>query len=191
MLRLEIMLIMFLVWMNIYSRREVNYRKFASKNRCGCYSGERHVRASQIAQEVTIQGDRRITWRDRLDDVLLHPVGGYLALIAILFIFFQFVYAFGSVLEGPLLYFFDQFTPGINALLGANTILSSLTGWSFAGNFRGGGDCFALPGAISSRTGIDGRYRLFAQGSVLDGCIDASHRAAWQGDRAFHPRLWL
>ncbi len=106
-------------------------------------SGERHVRASQIAQEVTIQGDRRITWRDRMDDILLHPVGGYVALIVILFIFFQFVYAFGSVLEGPLLKLFDQFTPGINALLGTNTIFSSLVGGVLQG--ISGGVAIVLP----------------------------------------------
>jgi ferrous iron transport protein B len=106
-------------------------------------SGERHVRASQIAQVVTIQGDRRITWRDRLDDVLLHPVGGYLALIAILFLFFQFVYAFGSVLEGPLLYFFDRFTPTLESLLGSSSIFTSL----ISGVLQGisGGIAIVLP----------------------------------------------
>jgi ferrous iron transport protein B len=106
-------------------------------------SGERHVRASQIAQQVTIQGDRRITWRDRLDDVLLHPIGGYLALIAILFLFFQFVYSFGSLLEGPLLNFFDQFTPELEALLGSSSILTSLAGGVLQG--ISGGVAIVLP----------------------------------------------
>ena len=106
-------------------------------------SGERHVRASQIAQEVTVQGERRITWRDRLDDVFLHPIAGYLALLAILFLFFQFVYAFGSVFEGPLLYFFDQFTPQIESLLGTSSVVTSL----ISGVLQGisGGVAIVLP----------------------------------------------
>ncbi len=115
-------------------------------------SGERHVHASQIAQDVTIQGDRRITWRDRLDDVLLHPVGGYLALIAILFVFFQFVYAVGSVLEGPLLYFFDRFTPELEALLGTSSLLTSLIGGALQG--ISGGVAIVLPYLVPFLLGL-------------------------------------
>ncbi len=106
-------------------------------------SGERHVRASQIAREVTEQMERRLTWRDRLDDVLLHPVGGYLALILILFVFFQFVYAFGSWLEAPLLHFFDQFTPMLARLLGSDSVLTSLLGGVLQG--ISGGVAIVLP----------------------------------------------
>ncbi|MCC6147033.1 MAG: ferrous iron transport protein B [Anaerolineaceae bacterium] len=69
-------------------------------------SGERHARANEIADMVTRQGERRVLFRDHLDNILLHPVLGYLALVLILFLFFQFVYHFGTLLEEPLLNFF-------------------------------------------------------------------------------------
>lgn len=70
-------------------------------------SGERHAHANEIAQQVVTRGERKVLLRDYLDKVLLHPLGGYLALILILFVFFQFVYHFGSLLEAPLM---DGFT---------------------------------------------------------------------------------
>lgn len=72
------------------------------------FGGERHARAAKISQDIISQGERRLTWRDRLDDVLLHPLLGYVALVLILYVFFQVVYRVGSVLETPLIGFFDR-----------------------------------------------------------------------------------
>jgi ferrous iron transport protein B len=90
--------------------------------------GERHVRASQIARGVVEEGLHRMTWRDRIDDVLLHPVWGYFALIFILYLFFQFVYSFGSLLEAPLLGIFDQLGAVLEQWLGAGTFWNYLVG---------------------------------------------------------------
>ena len=118
---------------------------FRSRNQDAIWvlSGERHVRASQIAREVTVQMERRLTWRDRLDDVLLHPVGGYVALVLILFLFFQFVYAFGSLLEAPLLHFFDQFTFMLSRWLGSDSVVTTLLGGILQG--ISGGVAIVLP----------------------------------------------
>ncbi|MEJ5225433.1 MAG: FeoB small GTPase domain-containing protein, partial [Anaerolineales bacterium] len=45
---------------------------------------ERHSRAAQLAQQFSQRGARALSWRDRLDDVLLHPVWGYTGLVLIL-----------------------------------------------------------------------------------------------------------
>ena len=71
-------------------------------------NSERIGLADKLAKQVIQQGKRRITFRDKLDDVLLHPVFGYIFLILILFGFFQLVYAIGGVLEGPLMGLFTQ-----------------------------------------------------------------------------------
>jgi ferrous iron transport protein B len=84
-------------------------------------SGERHMKASQIAQTILLQGERRLTLRDRLDDVLLHPFWGYLALIAILFVFFEFVYIFGSIFEKPILSAFDWITLQMQLRIGSTS----------------------------------------------------------------------
>ncbi len=66
-------------------------------------NGERSGLAQNIAKRVIKQGKRHITFRDKLDDILLHPFFGYVALVAILYVFFQVVYSFGGVLEAPLM----------------------------------------------------------------------------------------
>lgn len=87
-------------------------------------SSERHMRAAQIAQAVVAQGERKMLLRDHLDDIFLHPVLGYLALIAILFVFFQGVYRVGSLLEGPLLELFISLDQPLQSFFGEGTFLA-------------------------------------------------------------------
>jgi len=70
-------------------------------------SGERHAISTRLGKNVVQEGVRKITFRDKLDDVFLHPVFGYFFLILVLLVFFQFVYMFGSLLEIPLLNLFN------------------------------------------------------------------------------------
>ena len=71
-------------------------------------NSERIGLADKLAKQVIQQGKRRITFRDKLDDILLHPLFGYVFLILILFGFFQIVYAIGGVLEAPLMGLFEK-----------------------------------------------------------------------------------
>jgi ferrous iron transport protein B len=71
-------------------------------------NGERSGLADDLAKRVVKQGKRHITFRDKLDDILLHPVFGYVGLILILYIFFQLVYTFGGLIEPPLMELFEQ-----------------------------------------------------------------------------------
>lgn len=71
-------------------------------------NGERSRLADQIAGTVIRQGKRQITFRDKLDDILLHPVFGYVGLILILYLFFQTVYSLGGLVEVPLMTLFEQ-----------------------------------------------------------------------------------
>lgn len=70
----------------------------------------RHERARQLAERFVRRGERRITWRDTLDDVLLHPIWGYVILLLVLLGFFQIVYGLGSLIEKPLVAFFTMVT---------------------------------------------------------------------------------
>lgn len=70
---------------------------------------ERTKLSDQVAQQVIRQGKRNITFRDKLDDILLHPIIGYIGLIIILYLFFQGVYTFGGWIEAPLMDLFAQF----------------------------------------------------------------------------------
>lgn len=68
---------------------------------------QRHQRAREIEARVTHWGTAHRAWRDRLDDLLLHPLWGYFILLLILWGFFQLVYSVGKVLETPLLTGFE------------------------------------------------------------------------------------
>ncbi len=64
---------------------------------------ERNKAALAIAESVTVLGTRKLNLRDTLDNYLLHPFWGYIFLILILYLFFQGVFQFGGLIEGPLL----------------------------------------------------------------------------------------
>ena len=86
----------------------------------------RHRVAQELAQKFVVQGERHITWRDRLDDVLLHPVWGYALLLFVLYLFFQSVYGIGKWTEPPLLAFFDWVARGVLSPFIAGSFLSEL-----------------------------------------------------------------
>lgn len=70
----------------------------------------RHVQAKELSHKYLAQGERVLALRDRLDDVLLHPVWGYAILLFVLYLFFQTVYGIGKITEPPLLALFDALT---------------------------------------------------------------------------------
>jgi ferrous iron transport protein B len=89
-------------------------------------NAERHGLASHLSQQVIQQTERRLTKRDTIDDFLLHPFWGYVALAVILWIFFQLIYQIGSALEGPLLAIFDNLANFTAGALGIGTFFSNL-----------------------------------------------------------------
>ncbi|MBL7164714.1 MAG: ferrous iron transport protein B [Anaerolineales bacterium] len=85
------------------------------------FNAERHEKAAQLAEQVVIRGEKRRSKRDYLDDILLHRFWGYVALAAILWLFFQIVYSVGSALEAPLLESFDNLAVWLAGLVGPGT----------------------------------------------------------------------
>jgi len=71
-------------------------------------NGERRGLAYNLAKAVIVQGKRHTTFRDKLDDILLHPFFGYIFLLLILYIFFELVYSLGGLIEAPLMDIFSQ-----------------------------------------------------------------------------------
>ncbi len=71
-------------------------------------AAERQRIARELAAQIMHQERARLTLRDRLDDYFLHPFWGYIFLLLILGLFFYGVYGFGSLLEEPLLNFFNN-----------------------------------------------------------------------------------
>jgi len=89
-------------------------------------SDARHHLARELAGQYVTQGERHVTWRDRIDDVLLHPILGYAILLFVLYLFFQTVYGIGKVTEPPLLAFFDLITKGVLAPFGPGNLFSEI-----------------------------------------------------------------
>ncbi len=85
-----------------------------------------HIRALDLAKRFVTRSARQLTLRDRLDDVLLHPVWGYGILLLILFLFFQAVYGIGKVIEPPLLVMFETLTSGALAPFRSAPLLSEI-----------------------------------------------------------------
>lgn len=94
---------------------------------------KRHQVAQELANSISTQGERTLSWRDRLDDVLLHPFWGYVALILILLCLFQVVFGIGKFLEPPLLALFDRLTPSMTGSLGADSFLFALLNGALQG----------------------------------------------------------
>ncbi|MBI3739662.1 MAG: ferrous iron transporter B [Chloroflexi bacterium] len=84
---------------------------------------QRHAIAGALANRFVTRGERRFTWRDQLDDILLHPIFGYVILLLVLYLFFQAVYGIGKLVEPPVLAFFDALTKSLLAPLAKGSFL--------------------------------------------------------------------
>jgi len=71
-------------------------------------SAERHARAMEIFETAAAVGRPTVGMRDRLDAVLMHRRFGPVALGAILYALFLFVFRMGSLIERPFIGLFDR-----------------------------------------------------------------------------------
>ncbi len=71
-------------------------------------SAERHSKGMELFERVATVGTPIRSLRDRIDRFLMHPVLGVIALGAILYGLFYIVFTVGSLVEGPLVGWFDQ-----------------------------------------------------------------------------------
>jgi len=89
-------------------------------------TGYWHKQARRLTERFVQQGERRTSLRDRLDDLLLHPFWGYVALLTVLYGFFQAVYGIGQWVEPPLLAFFESIAQGAMNLFGTSSFWSEM-----------------------------------------------------------------
>jgi ferrous iron transport protein B len=74
----------------------------------GALSAERHNAGMELFEQVASVGPPITSLRDRVDRLLMHPVLGVIALGAILYGLFFAVFTVGSLVEGPLVGWFDR-----------------------------------------------------------------------------------
>ncbi|MCL4506784.1 MAG: ferrous iron transport protein B [Chloroflexi bacterium] len=87
---------------------------------------ERRNQASRIVSSVMRQGERYLSLRDRLDDILLHPVLGYVCLVVIMLLFFEGVYGFGRLVEPPVLAVLDILSQYILGFIAPGTLFAQI-----------------------------------------------------------------
>jgi ferrous iron transport protein B len=95
----------------LLSRAEALSSEFAARRGRtpdGVLASERHARAMEIFEAVSTIGRPTTGLRDRIDAVLMHRTFGLVALGAILYGLFLFVFRVGSLVEGPLIGLFDR-----------------------------------------------------------------------------------
>lgn len=82
----------------------------AQRGRSGesALSAERHSAGMEMFERVATVGPSIETLRDRVDRALMHPVFGVLALGAILYALFFVVFQVGTLVEAPLIGWFDR-----------------------------------------------------------------------------------
>jgi len=108
------------------SRKQAEVGEAGTGKNLEVNSSERHGLARTLTQKFVQQGERRVSLRDRLDDVLLHPLWGYVVLLFVLFLFFEAVYGIGQLIEPPLLAFFNAVTRGVLTPFGSGTLFSEI-----------------------------------------------------------------
>lgn len=106
-------------------------------------SSERHHLSMEIYESVVTLTKPRIEIKSYLDNIFMHPVFGYVSLIAILYLFFNFVFHLGNLIEEPLLDFFYQFLPFIEEKLAGNALLFNIVSGIVQG--IAGGIAIVLP----------------------------------------------
>lgn len=90
-------------------------------------------RAHRLAKMAVLRETQVRQWTRRLDSVLLHPVGGVLILLGLLFVMFQAVYAWSEAPIGWIEGGFAALTELINANMADGIIRSFLTDGVIAG----------------------------------------------------------
>ena len=106
-------------------------------------ASERHALSMSIFEAVSVVKEPEVHWKDRVDDVLMHNVWGYVFLAAFLFLFFNLVFKVGSFVETPLLAFFERATQWMTSKLASDSLLAVVIGSGVEG--IGGGIAIVFP----------------------------------------------
>jgi ferrous iron transport protein B len=89
-------------------------------------NAERRQRSKNLFQNSAEIGKAETSWRDRLDDILMHPLWGYALLVFILYVFFNVIFKIGARLEPPVLGFFEAGATYLQNQFGENNFVVTL-----------------------------------------------------------------
>ena len=121
---------LFVEWATVHSpeglaataTRAADLEQIRGNDSASLVAAERHARAMQMAEDVSTVGRPTVTWGDRIDAALMHPILGLPLLAAILYALFATVFEVGALVERPLFALFEGWTASLAGILGAQSI---------------------------------------------------------------------
>lgn len=128
--------------------KEINYFQNLLKEVHGrpsdvVISSERHHLSMNIDESVVSLTKPHASLIDYLDNVLMHPILGYIFLALIFYLFFNLVFKVGKIVEEPLLNYFYSIIPLIGKSINTETLLFSVISGIIQG--LAGGIAIVLP----------------------------------------------
>src|SRR5665648_1028497 len=106
-------------------------------------SSERHHLSMNIYESVVSLTKPHTSPRDYLDNILMHPLWGYISLGLIIYLFFNLIFSVGKIVEEPLLNYFYKLIPLIGKSINPNTLSFSIISGIIQG--LAGGIAIVLP----------------------------------------------
>ncbi|MEA1940419.1 MAG: ferrous iron transporter B, partial [Candidatus Caldatribacteriota bacterium] len=106
-------------------------------------SSELHHLSMNIYESVVLLGKPHASLIDHLDNILMHPVFGYLFLGLIFYLFFNLVFSVGKIIEEPLLEYFYRLIPLVEKSVSSETLSFSIISGIIQG--LAGGIAIVLP----------------------------------------------
>lgn len=89
-------------------------------------SAERHALSMHLAEQCTLISHPLRSWRGHLDRAVMHPFWGYLIMALVLFLFFNFIFEFGALLERPILALFARSESWLSGMMPVDSLLFTL-----------------------------------------------------------------
>ncbi|MFZ2054436.1 MAG: ferrous iron transport protein B, partial [Candidatus Aminicenantales bacterium] len=100
--------------------------RIESKRQAPAYeviAAERHHLALKIFEQSSrVRRGKRLSWEQRIDDIIMHPILGYPILVAVFLAFFFLIFKIGNPLEGILLGPLGQLRTALSGWLGTGLI---------------------------------------------------------------------
>jgi ferrous iron transport protein B len=106
-------------------------------------SYERHGLAMDIFERSVSFSKPKRDFTEKIDDILMHPLWGYLIILIVIFLFFNIVFKLGQPIEGLLTSIFNNLDETIKGILPANSFIGALTTGVISGLSAGVG--IAMP----------------------------------------------
>lgn len=115
-------------------------------------NAERHAMSMSLFEKVATIRKPKLLLRDRADDVLMHPLWGYVIMAGVLYLFFHVVFSAGALLETPILDFFEGFKTLTLGSLNPDSLLFYLLSSAIEG--VAGGVAIVLPYLLPFLAGL-------------------------------------